>query len=212
MSDHFMEALSGELNKEARTVTGTLVRRIKRRSRRASNLAKRGAGLKGILGKHAAESTVGDLVKAIVADAKKPTDAFTDNEAEIGVDDPRFGGGKGLKNLGGRRAPSFTDKVNPTDTPNAFGTGAGEALKTAMMDMGGNDMTGGEQGGMSGSGGAYGTGDGKKKKPQYGTGGAPKVSKLVPPSMNPSYGHGGDHDLGKQAGNALAEAIRRLRR
>lgn len=84
----------------------------------------------GYLGaKTAAEDSAkaGAMVKAILDEAKKPQDNYTDSQ-QIGVDDPRFGGGKGLKNLGGKRAPAFTDKVNPTDMPGAFGTGSGDQI------------------------------------------------------------------------------------
>lgn len=41
-----------------------------------------------------------------------------------GMGGPMYGGGLG--NLGGKKAPKFTDKVNPTDAPGAFGTGTGD--------------------------------------------------------------------------------------
>jgi len=60
-----------------------------------------------------------DLVSAMFENAEGDEGPYTDEE-QYGVYDPRFGGGKGLKNLGGKRAPKFTKKVNPTDMPGAF--------------------------------------------------------------------------------------------
>jgi hypothetical protein len=72
------------------------------------------------------------IVQGILEAAKGSEDAV-DTE-EPGAEDTRYGGGKGaryggglgarygggLGNLKGKRAPKFTDKVNPTDLPQAF--------------------------------------------------------------------------------------------
>lgn len=67
----------------------------------------------------ASASEAGRVVKALLENSEGREGPYSDSQ-QIGVDDPRFGGGGGLKNLKGKRAPAFTDRFNPTDTPGAF--------------------------------------------------------------------------------------------
>ncbi|MBW2288649.1 MAG: hypothetical protein JRG90_12585 [Deltaproteobacteria bacterium] len=68
------------------------------------------------------QSSESDVVKGVVAAAKGSKD--TVDKEMLGADDPRYGGGSG--NFKGKQAPAFTDKINPTDTPDAFGAGDGK--------------------------------------------------------------------------------------
>lgn len=68
---------------------------------------------------------------------------------EFGANDPRYGGGLG--NFGGKKAPKFTNKVNPTDTPQAFGTGCGMGKKALSMSTAKTLLAGG-----AGAAGLYG--------------------------------------------------------
>lgn len=71
------------------------------------------------MNKISAADSAGRIVKAILEGSEEREGPYSDGQ-QIGVDDPRFGGGGGLKNLKGKRAPAFTDRFNPTDTPGAF--------------------------------------------------------------------------------------------
>ena len=64
------------------------------------------------------------LRAALKGDEDKPVDA-EGSTVPMGVDDPSYGGGKGMPFGGKQRAP-WTDEHNPTDKPNAqFGSGSG---------------------------------------------------------------------------------------
>jgi hypothetical protein len=68
-------------------------------------------------------SDAGEILRAILDEAQaRVQDGYTDEET-MGQDQDSYGAGLG--NLGGKKAPKFTKKVNPTDTPAAFGTGRG---------------------------------------------------------------------------------------
>lgn len=72
----------------------------------------------------AAAEKAGRTVKNVLEQATPDAEAHrgTDDGSQVltqGADDPRYGGGMG--NFKGKKAPAFTDKVNPTDLPRAFG-------------------------------------------------------------------------------------------
>jgi hypothetical protein len=116
---------------------------------KAKPMPSTGPGLTPLsMGKAANAKGAGQAVKALLKDTKKDTGSYTDGQ-QIGVDDPRFGPGQGIKNLGSKRAVTFTSSTkggkpgNPTENPDRFGTG-----------------------------------------------GAPKASKMIPASSNAAYGTG----------------------
>jgi hypothetical protein len=136
--NHFLEGFVDELiktsahpawepTKELETVLGLKVKGTETPSeeisRKAQVQARRGAGLKKTLKKTSAEEA-GAMVREVLREAGKGGDKpeYKDT-VSTDSDDPRYGGGIG--NLGGKKAPAFTDKVNPTDAPSAFGTGCG---------------------------------------------------------------------------------------
>jgi hypothetical protein len=72
------------------------------------------------LGKAAAEGA-GRMVKAVLEGAEGEEEGAYIDGQQAGVDDPRYGGGPGIKNFKGKKAATFTDRFNPTDVPQAFG-------------------------------------------------------------------------------------------
>lgn len=70
----------------------------------------------------------GAVIKAMLGSSGAQAGEYTDDE-QTGVDDPRFGGGKGIENFKGKKAPTFTDRFNPTDVPQAFGKKAAEMME-----------------------------------------------------------------------------------
>ena len=79
----------------------------------------------------AVSEAAGRHLKEVIQEAEKGKQRHPTHQVQIGTDDPRYGGGIG--NLGGKKAPKFTNKMNPTDTPQAFGTGSG-ATHLFMQD------------------------------------------------------------------------------
>lgn len=111
---------------------------------------------------------------------------YTDEE-EMGVDDPRYGGGPGIKNFKGKVAPKFTDRFNPTDVPQAFGKKA--TVPSARYRAGANSLSDTELRVMQNAD-AMKPGGGRLPKPLAKKAMAPTPSKMIPKSTNASYGTG----------------------
>jgi len=129
--NYFLDGFMAELEKEAshplfRTVGGSqslLGRKVRGMVSKVEDLGQR---TKFRMKKKAEESSdkAGKTIKKILEEAEGDERArVVEGEGgqvlEQGAEDTKYGGGLG--NLGKKRAPSFTDKVNPTDMPGAFG-------------------------------------------------------------------------------------------
>ena len=136
--DSFILGFADELTKEAghpafgavarggtllgRKVQGMMTRALKR-GRSASHKARMKKQSSAAL-----PGKGGPEVKAAVKESKTP---IHDNDGVqklvSGATDARYGSGPGMRygggvgNFEGKQAPAFTDKINPTDMPKAFG-------------------------------------------------------------------------------------------
>jgi uncharacterized protein YjbJ (UPF0337 family) len=86
--------------------------------------------------KLAAEDKAGAMVKEVVENAKGKR-RIDGDVGDSMVD--QYGGGLG--NFEGKTAPKFTDKINPTDTPGAFGKAATGQAPSARFRAGANSLS-----------------------------------------------------------------------
>jgi len=121
----FIDAFADELTKQAaHPLFKTVVKGGTALGQKVRGMMTRAAKRSGKIRKKTMkkQSSESDVVKGVVAAAKGSKD--TVDKEMLGADDPRYGGGSG--NFKGKQAPAFTDKINPTDTPDAFGAGDGK--------------------------------------------------------------------------------------